>query len=163
MSGLLGPIVPEPSDDAKAQVAAVADPKSAKAAAFFPRGHTVPKVPAGLHRVDRPEGTLVASNPVTAAAFRNAPVVHDQLLAKLLGYNESRDALMRSMMRGGPVPHVVQGTTPKGAVVHEQMVSPGGMASAVHAAHAAVPGGRVQVTSLPAAIARRLSRAGGAS
>jgi len=153
--GLLGAIAPEPTADAKAQVAAVADPRSSKDAAFFPRGHAVPKVPAGLIRVDRPEGTLVTNHGGNAAQFQHAPILHDRMMADMLGYQDSKPDIMRGLA-GGVVPTVVQGVTPKGAVAHEEAVGPRNLMQAVNTARAATPGGRVRAITLRDAIARRM-------
>jgi hypothetical protein len=157
MSGLLGNIAPEPDADTRAQVAAVANPASAKDAAFFARGTPVPKVPAGLHRIDRPEGTLVTNHGGKAARFANAPVLHDRLLAELLGHQESKSDVRDKVLRG-QMPVVVQGVTPKGAVAHESVASPSGVHQAAMQARAAVPQGSINITSLAAALRRRMSQ-----
>ena len=74
----------------------------------------------------------------------------DGHLAKQLGYPESK----RQAIASG-APRVVQGRTPSGAVAHESVASPAGTRAAVRAAAAAVPGGRVVVTSPLAALFRR--------
>src|SRR5215471_12087072 len=88
MPGLLGTL-PEPPEDMRAQLAAVADPMSGKNAAFFPPGTNVPRVPRGLHRVDRPEGTLVTNRPGKAMHFATTPRLTDTHLAGLLGHPQS--------------------------------------------------------------------------
>lgn len=143
-------IMPEPPRDAVAQLAAVAHPGNPKSAAFFARGTAVPRVPAHLHSVSRPEGTLVTNNPAKAAAFRTAPVLHDRLMAQLLDYPETKAAAAAS---GAPV--VVQGLTPSGAVAHEMAASPAGLAAALRQAAAVAPG--VRVVSPHRAIARRVT------
>lgn len=151
--GLLDPYLKtarEPARDARAQVKAVANPASAKRSAFFAPGTKVPKVPAGLQKVKRPEGTLITNSPRHAAAFAAPAALNEAHLAPLLGYPESK----RQAMASG-APHVVQGRSPAGAVVHESLASPGRMGAALGAASAAVPGGSVVITSPAAALARR--------
>ena len=139
----------------------VASPKAkilrGRYAAFFPRGHAVPKVPAGLTRIDRPEGTLVTSHGGKAAQFQNAPTLSHKMIADMLGYQESKPQV-RQMLAGGTIPAVVQGVTPKGAVVHEEAVSPQNVTRAANTARAAAPGGHVRVTGLRDAIMRRMMR-----
>lgn len=139
----------EPARDVKAQVAAVADPASAKRAAFMAKGTAVPKrLPAGTAKISRPEGTLVTNSPAHAAAFA-APGPLGPRMPGLLGYPESKGAAIAS---GAPL--VVQGR--KGnAVAHESVASPRGLLAAALAAKAAVPRGKVVVTTPAAVQARR--------
>jgi len=138
----------EPKADTKAQIAAVNDPKSAKNAAFFAKGTPVPKIPAGLLATRRPEGTIVSKTPV--AAPKN---LTSGAMAGLLGYPETKARAIRS---GAPV--VVQGRTSKGAVAHESLASPAGIPAAVAAARAAVPKGKVVITTPLAVLARRKAK-----
>lgn len=155
----------EPKRDVAAQVAAVADPASAKRAAFMAKGTKVPaRLPAGTAKISRPEGTLVTNSPVHAAAFA-APGPLGPRMPGLLGYPESKGSAIvgNVIARGTPVvgnviargtPVVVQGR--KGnAVVHESLASPRGLLAAGLAAKAAVPKGRVVVTTPAAVQARR--------
>ena len=138
----------EPKVDTRAQIAAVKDPKSAKNAAFFAKGTPVPKIPTGLLATRRPEGTIVSKTPV--AAPRN---LTGGAMAGLLGYPETKAQAIRS---GAPA--VVQGRTKAGAVAHESLASPAGIPAAVVAARAAVPKGKVVITTPLAMQARRLSK-----
>ena len=144
----------EPPRDVRAQVRAVANPASAKQAAFVAKGTAVPKkLPPGLAKVTRPAGTLVTNSPAHAAAFARAPLVTPSTLAPLLGYPESKGA---AIARAGGKPVVVQGRAPSGAVAHESVASPGpGVLAAALSAKAAVPGGKVVVTTPEAVQARR--------
>jgi hypothetical protein len=148
--GLLG-ILPEPASDVAAQIGAVADPRSAKTAAFVAKGSNVPRaLPPGLVKATRPEGTLVTNSPQQARQFAKAKVVNDAHMAKQLGYPETK----RQAIASG-APRAVQGRTPSGAVAHESLASPAGIPAAARAAAAAVPGGKVVVTSPLAALFRR--------
>ena len=148
--GLLGTL-PEPVADVAAQVAAVADPRSAKTSAFMAKGTKLPPtLPPGVVKATRREGTLVTNNPQQARQFAKARTLTDGHLAKQLGYPESK----RHATASG-APRVVQGRTPSGAVAHESVASPAGVRAAAKAAAKAVPGGRVVVTSPLAALFRR--------
>jgi hypothetical protein len=148
--GLLGTL-PEPVADVAAQIGAVADPRSPKTSAFIAKGTKVPRtLPPGVTKASRPEGTLVTSKPQQAKQFAKARAVTDVGMARQLGYPESK----RQAIASG-APRVVQGRTPSGAVAHESVASPGGVRAAVRAARAAVPSGRVVVTSPLAALFRR--------
>ena len=143
----------EPKRDVAAQVKAVANPASAKQAAFVARGTPVPaKLPPGVAKVKRPEGTLLTNSPAHAATFSRAPLVTPSTMAPLLGYPESKG---RAIAASGGKPVVVQGRTPGGAVAHESVASPPGLLAAALAAKAAVPGGKVRVMTPQAALARR--------
>lgn len=146
------PTFPEPLRDTAAQIAAVADPRNPKGAAFFARGTPVPQVPGHLHSVTRPEGTLVTNNQAKARAFQSAPVLHDALMARLLDYPESKAAVAAS---GAPA--VVQGITPSGAVAHEAAASPAGLLAALQQARSVVPGGSARVVTPGAAVGRRVA------
>jgi len=154
--GLLG-IMPEPAVDVAAQVSAVANPLSAKTAAFMAPGTPVPRtVPAGTMKVTRPEGTLVTNSAQQASKFAKVRKVTDAHVAKQLGYPPETKA---AAMKAG-APRVVQGRTASGAVAHESVASRAGTPAAIRAAAAAVPGGRVVVTSPRAVLLRRLSKRG---
>jgi hypothetical protein len=153
--GLLG-IMPEPAADVVAQVSAVANPLSSKTAAFMAPGTPVPRtVPAGTVKVTRPEGTLVTNSAQQANKFSKARKVTDAHVAKQLGYPETKAAAMKA-----GAPRVVQGRTASGAVAHESVASRAGTPAAIRAAAAAVPGGRVVVTSPRAVLLRRLGKRG---
>jgi hypothetical protein len=137
------PTVPEPAADIHAQIAALADPKNPKDAVFLAAGTPLPRLPVidGLHIASRPEGIFLATDAAKADQFRSAPTVTDPLMARLLGYPETKGEAVAS---GNPV--VVQGTDAAGAVVAETLASP----QAVPAAEATVkaetpPGGAVAV------------------
>ena len=134
--------MPEPAQDVRAQLEAVANPASAKHAAFLANGTPVPKTPPGMLRVQRPEGTLVTNSPAHAAAFKALPDLTQDAMASLLGYLETKQ---QAAARGNPV--VVQGRTPGGAVAHESAASSQGLLGAAVNAAAAVPGGTVHVPS----------------
>jgi hypothetical protein len=141
----------EPARDVRAQVAAVASPASAKQAAFIAKGTPVPATP-GMLKVKRPEGTLVTKSPAHAAAFAAQKRLIPAAMAPLLGYPESKGAAIAA---SGGKPLVVQGRTPKGAVAHESVASPGGLLDAALAAKAAVPAGKVKVMTPEQVLARR--------
>lgn len=140
----------EPTNDVAAQIAAVADPRSAKDAAFLVRGTTLPAIPSHLLAVSRPEGMLVTSNPNKAALFRRSTGIHDALMAHLLGYPETK-----AQAASGGAPVMVQGVMPGGAVAHESAASLPGLATAIRQAQAAVPMGRVRVTTPLESLTRR--------
>jgi len=156
MPGLLGAL-PEPPEDMRAQLAAVADPLSGKNAAFFPPGTNVPRVPRGLQRVDRPEGTLVTNRPGKAMHFATTPRLTDTHLAGLLGHPQTKTDVMAEALRGGE-PLAVQAVTPQGAVAHESFATLRRIAQAIQAARAAAaPSGSVRVTTVPQAAMRRVA------
>jgi hypothetical protein len=151
--GLLGTL-PEPVADVAAQVAAVTDPRSAKTSAYMAKGTKLPpSLPPGLVKATRREGTLVTNNPQQARQFAKARTLTDGHLAKQLGYPESKRHALASS--GAQRAVLVQGRTPSGAVAHESVASPAGVRAAAKAAAAAVPGGRVVVTSPLEALFRR--------
>lgn len=145
MSGTL----PEPFRDAKAQVAAVADPRNPKHTAFLAAGTRLPMMPGHLHAVHRPEGTLVTSVPAHAHAFATAPRIHNGLMQGLLGLVEHKSQAVRS-----GAPQVVQGVNPRGAVVHEQLASPQAVPAA--ARQATDIAGKARVVSVGQALKRRV-------
>jgi hypothetical protein len=140
----------EPASDILAQIQAVADPKSAKDAAFVVRGQSLPAIPSHLSVVPRAEGTLITSNPTKAALFRRSNGLHDALMSHLLGYPETK-----AQASAGGAPVMVQGVTPTGAVAHESVASLPGLANAIRAAQGSVPIGHVRVTTPARALARR--------
>jgi hypothetical protein len=142
--------IPEPQHDVAAQIAAVADPRSAKDAAFMVRGTKMPPIPSHLSVVSRPEGVLVTSNPAKAALFRRSTGIHDSLMAHILGYPETK-----TQAASGGAPVMVQGVTPTGAVAHESAASLPGLAAAIQQARAAVPIGHVRVTTPAESLKRR--------
>lgn len=153
MAGLLDPstgIFPEPPNDMAAQAAALADPDSAKDALFVAPGSPDPG-PLPGERIERPDGTLVTTNPGKAQRFRQAPALTDELMSGLLDYPESK----REALTAGGVPVVVQNVA-WGGIAHEGLSSPRRLPAAIEAARAAAPGGAVRVTTPQAAVAARL-------
>jgi len=132
MSGLLNPsvVMPDPDSDLRAQLAQVANPASSKDAMFVP--------PAAL----------ITTNPAKAKQFSKGPV-DDEMMAKLLGYPETKRQAI-----GSGMPLSVQGIA-GGGVAHEGLSSFGKLPAAIAAARAAVPGGQVRVTTPLAALIRR--------
>jgi hypothetical protein len=145
MSGTL----PEPARDAKAQVAAVADPRNPKHTAFLAAGTKLPNIPPNVRAVHRPEGSLVTTVPAHAHAFATAPRIHNGLMQQLLGYPEHKAAAVRS-----GAPQVVQGVNKRGDVVHEMLASPQGVAAAARQAKDIA--GSARVTSMAQALQRRV-------
>ena len=141
--------LPEPPADVRAQLAAVADKRNPKRAAFLPRGTDVP-VTKGLHRASRREGTLITSDAAKHRLFRQSPTLTDTTMAGLLDYPESKGEAIAS---GLPV--MVQGVTPEGAVAHESLASPAGVPAAAAKAGAIAPD--VRVMTVPGALRRRLA------
>jgi hypothetical protein len=142
--------MPEPAGDIAAQIAAVADPKSPKDAAFVVRGQSMPKIPAHLSVVPRAEGTLITSNPFKAGVFRGAPTLHDGLMSFVLGYPETK---AQAGAAGAPV--MVQSVTPRGAVAHESAASLPGLAAAIERARQIAPSGNVRVMTPAQSLQRR--------
>lgn len=143
-------IMPEPAGDVAAQVRAVADPNNPKDAAFLAQGTPVPStLPLGVSRVNRPEGTLLTTNPTKGAAFAEGPHT-DEKMAAILGYPETK----QQAGAAGP-PTVVQGRDAQGNVVYESVASQEGVPVALQAAQAAVPGGTVHTLTPEEALARR--------
>lgn len=142
-------IAPEPERDIAAQIAAVANPASAKHAAFMAAGTPVGAVPKGMWCVQRKEGTLITDSPSHAAAFRWSRRLTDGLMARLLGYPETKAEALQ-----GARPVVVQAMEGS-AVAYECVTSPGGLTAAMRAARAAVPGARIRITTPEEALARR--------
>ena len=150
MSGTL----PEPARDARAQVAAVADPRNPKHTAFLTAGTKLPALlPSHLHTVHRPEGTLVTSVPAHAHAFATAPVLHNGLMQRLMGYQQHKSEAVRS-----GAPQVVQGVTRRGDVVHEELASPAAVPAAARKAMdvAGPMGGKARMMSMGNALQRRM-------
>lgn len=145
MSGTL----PEPFRDAKAQVAAVADPRNPKHTAFLAAGTKLPMVPGHIRAVHRPEGTLVTSVPANAHAYATAARVHNGLMQQLLGYVQHKAEAVRS-----GAPQVVQGVNRRGDVVHEQLASPSAVPAA--ARQATDIAGKARVTTMADALKRRV-------
>jgi hypothetical protein len=145
MSGTL----PEPPRDAKAQVAAVADPRNPKHTAFLAAGTKLPNIPPNVRAVHRPEGSLVTTVPAHAHAFATAPRIHNGLMQQLLGLVQHKSEAVRS-----GTPQVVQGVNRRGDVVHEQLVSPAGIAPAARQAKDIA--GSARVTSIGKALQRRV-------
>ena len=147
----LKPTEPEPPRDVAAQVAAVADPRNPKDAAFVSPGNESaipPALPPGVEEVPRAEGTLLTRNPNKAAEFQAAPTVNDETMAGLLGYPETKEEAAAS---GNPA--VVQGMNAAGDVVTESVASSEGIPAAQEAAAERAP--NVQVVSPQDALARR--------
>ena len=146
MSGTL----PEPDRDAKAQVAAVADPRNPKHTAFLAAGTRVPTMlPGHVRAVHRPEGSLVTTVPAHAHAFATAARLHNGLMQGLLGYPEHKAEAVRS-----GAPQVVQGVNKRGDVVHEMLASPRGVGAA--ARQATDIAGKARVVSVAHALKRRI-------
>ena len=145
MSGTL----PEPARDARAQVAAVADPRNPKTTAFLAAGTKVPNVPSHVRAVQRPEGTLVTTVPAHAHAFATAPRITNGLMQQLLSLVEHKAEAVRS-----GAPQVVQGVNRRGDVVHETMVSPAGVAAAARQAKDIA--GKARVVTIGHALRRRV-------
>lgn len=144
------PTVPEPAADVHAQLTALADPKNPKDAVFLAAGTPLPQglqTIDGLHIASRPEGTLLTTNPAKADAYRTAQTVSDPLMARLLGYPETKPEAISS---GNPV--VVQGTDPAGAVVAETLASPQGIPAAEAAVQAQTPPGGAVAVRAPEAV-----------
>jgi len=139
------PSTPEPASDIAAQIDAMHDPDNPKDAVFVAAGNesAIPrKLPKGTLAIHDPAGTLLTTNPDKLRAFADGPVT-DELLAKLLGYPETKaDAI------GSGEPVVVQGKTPGGDVVAATATSPERAPEAVQAIGAQTPeGGQVETVS----------------
>jgi hypothetical protein len=145
--------VPELPGDIKAQVKALGDPENPKDAVYVPKGTPMPRrIPDGVTRVMRPEGTLLTNNPAKAALFRRTDAVNDTVLAHILSYPETKDQAAASS-----APRVIQGKDADGNVVYEAAVSPQGEDAARTVAAAQVlPHGSVEATTPEDAVARRL-------
>jgi GGDEF domain-containing protein len=141
------PSTAEPVQDLQAQMQALKD--GTRDAVFVAAGNEAqaPKVSGKVARtITRPEGTLVTTNAAKAKAYREAPQVNDELLARLQDLPQSKaDALQQGDNT------VTQAVDQNGAVVKEALGS--GNADAV--AQAAPPGGAVRQLSAEEAQARR--------
>lgn len=143
----VSPSTAEPVQDLNAQLAALKD--GTRDAVFVAAGNDAqtPKVSGKVARkVVRPEGTLYTTNAAKAAAFREAPQVHDELLARLQDLPQSKADALRT---GDNT--VTQAVDQNGAVVKEALGS--GNADAV--SQAVPPGGAVRQMSAEEAQARR--------
>lgn len=158
MPGLLGlsPSLPEPKPDARAQLAALADVTAGKNTAFFPPGSRLPrrKTPVGVQSVRRPEGRLMTTDPAKATAFARTPALDDSVIARLLGYTQSKRQAAASGM-----PAMVQALA-HGGVAHAQLASRGGLPAALAAAKRAVPNARLRVVPPAAAVGRQVGLLG---
>lgn len=128
--GSVSNTTPEAMSDLSAQLRAVADRKNPKDAMFVARGSPVPKqIPSGLMVASRREGTLITTNRDKAQTYRKAPTVDDAMVARLLGYPETKSAAVAS-----GAPHVVQSRDGSGNVITEALASPSGLGNAVQMA-----------------------------
>lgn len=136
---------PEPASDIAAQIDAMHDPENPKDAVFVAAGNegAIPrKLPRGTMVIHDPAGTFMTTNPDKLRAFANGPVT-DELLAKLLGYPETKAEAVGS---GQPV--VVQGKDAEGNVIASTAASPEGVPAAEQAIGDQTPeGGRVEAVS----------------
>jgi GGDEF domain-containing protein len=138
---------PEPAMDLQAQMQALKD--GTRDAVFVAAGNEAqaPKVSGKVARtVTRPEGTLVTTNAAKAKAYREAPQVNDELLARLQDLPQSKADALR---QGDNT--VTQAVDQNGAVVKEALGS--GNADAV--AQATPAGGTIRQMSAEEAQARR--------
>lgn len=148
--------LPELKGDIDAQMKALLDPDHPKQAVFLARGQELPNwtIPAGIFVETRPEGTLITDSALLAAAFSTAEVLTDAHLAEILGYPVSKAEVMRA---GGGA--VVQAIDENGYVVFEAATTQDLLKTTMEAAENQVPmGGHVCVTTIEAAIARRMPR-----
>lgn len=159
----VAPSTPEPAQDIRAQIDALADPASGRDAVFIADGDAGAAglgdsrgLPAGAQEVYRKGvGTLLTTNPAKAREFRSKKLT-DAKMAQILGYSEDKATALAT----GQEPTVVQAQTPDGAVAAEQIVSRRGVPAAKKAvAKQASKGAKVVATSVAAAQARRAEQA----
>jgi len=144
---------PEPQADIEAQIRAMTDPNNPKDTVFLARGTAVPESAnaPGVLAYERPEGTLLTTDVRKARTFADARSVDDTLMARLLGYPETKSDVLAT-----GAPHVVQGRDAAGNVVVETLASPAGLPAAEEMARAQAP--VVEVVTPDAAQAERTEK-----
>lgn len=141
------PPVPEGPTALAEQFRLAADPKSTRAAALVTPGAVAPAVPEGLVAMETPHGTVVY-NPAKVRPEDVANAAAGQLFdTSILG------------MSGQPVAAsatAVTTSTPAARNVAAELTTPEGVAAAVAAQQASVPGGLTEVKPAEAVVAERL-------
>lgn len=148
--------LPELETDIDAQLEALFDPDHPKRAVFLARDNDLGqrKIPPHIFVERRPEGTLLTNSPAIADIYKNLEMVTDDDLAVILGYPESKTDVMRAEYGV-----VVQAFDAKDRVVFEAAASPMGVNATVSSAIDQMPvGGRIEVTTIERALARRIKR-----
>lgn len=145
--------IPEPARDIAAQMWALLDARSTRDAVYLAPGTPEPAIAdkGSLHRVVRPEGTLITTNLAKARMFQRAGEVSDRTMQLLLGYPQSK----ADVLRGGGIPVVVQAIGPNGGVAYEAAASSKQLQRTVNAARDAAPGATIRLTTLEDALATR--------
>lgn len=149
--------VPEPASDVLAQIAAMLDPNHPKRAALVVPGNVMPDETRGkAHIVERPEGTLITTDPELAALY--ARRADDQAMAVILGYPEHKDDVVRNCRENFMLARAVQARDAAGNVLTEAFASPVGLGRTMAAIASHVPpGGQLVVMTPVDAIIRRLT------
>lgn len=118
--GNVAETMPEPAADIAAQVKSVASGE--KPAVWVPANalDTIPaKLPKGVFRVDRPEGTILTKSAKIRAWAKSAKAISEADLADKLGYTQTKSDVVAS----GEPPVTVRVTRGKN-VVHEEVSTP---------------------------------------
>ena len=113
-------LMPEPASDIRAQIAALQDKNHPKTAVFAAPGNELAYVP-GLMRAARREGVLLTADPELLAMFERDDL-DDDLMARILGYPESKTKAMAACAEGAL--RVVQARDWRGDVITEALCSP---------------------------------------
>jgi len=153
--------VAEPAGDIRSQLAAVLDAEHPKLACFVVPANRpdIPKIRAGLRRVDHDEGTLLTTREPLARLFQAYGPGDDEVMAHILGYPEPKGVVV-SRCRGMPhlVARAVQARDEWDHVVTEAYCSPVGFFATVEAMRQHVPaGGSLAVLGPIHAVGRRIA------
>lgn len=147
---------PEPESDIRAQIKALLDPASTKDSVFLAPGNDAPRdLPPGVAVERRPEGTLLTTNEQKRAAFHDALAVDDALMARILGYPETKAEVV-----AGTQPRMVQARDAEGNVVAEAASSAERAPETAAALAPQAPGGDVVQVSPEEMQARRVAERG---
>lgn len=147
------PSSPEPKSDIDAQLRALTDPGHPKDSVFVARGNASalpPEAPPGVHMVRTPDGTLLTTDPEKATAFARGPR-DDRLMARILGYPQPKDEVLRDIAVGRPS-SVIQARDADGNVISEAVASDRGREAT---RQALAQHGQLVEMQTPEAIARR--------
>jgi hypothetical protein len=148
------PTLPEPAQDIRAQLQAVA--AGNKPAMFVAAGNqsAVPEnLPSSLHRADRQEGTLITGDRDQAQRFMAGGLTDDHL-ASYLGYPQPKSEALAS-----PGASLVQARDRQGNVVSEAVTSRDRVPDAMRMLASHAPDGDVMETHPVAMVRRRLASA----
>lgn len=148
---------PEAKADIAAQIKAMSDPANPKDTVFVATGNesAIPeKLPQGVMKAQRPEGTLLTTSQGKFDEFTSAYALADSDIARLLGIPETKETAM-----AGQNQRIVQAKDAQGNVVAGAVTSDNGQgANEAAVAAQAPPGGTVETVTPEAAQAERAAK-----